>query len=304
MIHGHWVTGRTSCGEEYHYVVWEHPVPRIQDEFLKTAIYLYKNRADAEASHYEGGSGFLVGYVGLHNRILQVYGVTNAHVIRDGFSVIRINKVFGGHDVLDLPRNAWQEHPEGDDIAICATTLSPSHDFKFVLSDGLVTEERVERHNIGIGDDVFMVGRFTGHPGEKKNLPVARFGNISMVPSEELKNPLGKTRTHYLVEVRSVSGFSGSPVFIYDTPTPPSLVNVRKERFPNLLLGIDCGHMPEHEKQLSAGIAAVVPAWRLLELLEHPEVKKKREEWEKQLQEEARSQRTIVPDSNPAKEKQ
>jgi hypothetical protein len=216
--------------------------------------------------------------------IMHVYAVTNAHVIRDDFTVIRINKRFGGYDILELPRSTWLEHPDGDDLAVCATVLTPLHDFKFVTSNGCVDDERVKRHNIGVGDDVFMIGRFTGHPGEKKNLPIARFGSIAMMPSEELENALGRKRPHYLVEVRSVSGFSGSPVFIYDTPIPPLSVNVRPEKFSNFLLGIDCGHLPEHEKYLSAGIAAVVPASRLLELLEHPDLKQKREDREAEMQ--------------------
>lgn len=281
-------------------------MPRIQDDFLWTAIYLYKSKSDAEASDHEGGTGFLLGYVGLDDRILQLYAVTNAHVIRDGFSVIMVNKVSGEHDILELRRDAWQEHPDGDDIAICPINMSSprQQDFRFVRSDGLVTEERVERHNIGIGDDVFMVGRFSAHAGKNKNLPVARFGNIAMVPSEELTNALRKNRVHYLVEVRSVSGFSGSPVFIYDTPTPHSLVNVRKEHFPNFLLGVDCGHLPEREELLSAGIAAVVPAWRLAELLEHPEQKKRRKEWQKKMKVEVEKQQRIVPDAKRRRSKQ
>lgn len=258
-------------------------MPRIGDDFLGTAIYLYRDRTDAKNNSQLGGSGFLVGYVGMHTTIMHIYAVTNAHVIRDGFPVIRINKRFGEPDTLDFPSTAWTPHPDGDDLSICPTVLTPQYDFKFVMSDGCVDRDKVSRFNIGVGDDVFMVGRFTGHSGKTKNLPIARFGNIAMVPSEDVTNALGKPRPHYLVEVRSVSGFSGSPVFIYDAPIPPFLQHVRPERFPNLLLGIDCGHLPEHEKQLSAGIAAVVPAWRLLELLEHPKIKVLREKREAEM---------------------
>jgi hypothetical protein len=265
-------------------------VPRIGDDFLGAAIYLYRNRANARDNSSFGGSGFLVGYVDMHSKVMHIYAVTNAHVILEGFSTIRINKRFGEPDILEIAPDAWTPHPSGDDLSICPLELTAHYDFKFVMIDGCVDEDKVRRFNIGVGDDVFMVGRFTGHPGTKKNLPIARFGNIAMVPSEEIQNFLGVKRPHYLVEVRSVSGFSGSPVFVYDAPIPPSLEHVRPERFPNLLLGIDCGHLPEHEKILSAGIAAVIPAWRLLELLEHPKVKELREAREARIKDEAQKQ--------------
>ena len=208
--------------------------------------------------------------------------MTNAHVIRDGFTVIRINKRFGGYDILELPASDWHEHPDGDDLAVCPVALSPQHDFKWVGSNGCVDQDKVNQFNIGVGDEIFMIGRFTGHPGEKQNLPIARFGNISMTPSEEMMNALGQRRSHYLVEVRSVSGFSGSPVFVYDFPNSVGKGS-RNQLMPDLLLGIDCGHLPEHEKQLSAGIAAVVPAWRLLESLEHPDLQRFRAEQELKL---------------------
>ena len=257
-------------------------MPRIQDEYLATAIYLYRERHDAEQNSHLGGSGFFVGYVDMHNTIIHVYAVTNAHVIRDGFTVIRINRRFGSYDILELPTTAWLKHPDGDDLAICSTVLTPQYDFKFVASNGCVDKDKASQFNIGVGDEVFMVGRFTGHPGEKKNLPIARFGNIAMMPSEDLLNGLGKKRPHYLIEVRSVSGFSGSPVFVYDFPGSVAR-GMRGTTMPDLLLGIDCGHLPEQEKYISAGVAAVVPAWCLLELLEHPEMKRQREERETEL---------------------
>jgi len=273
-------------------------MPRIQDEVLRTAIYLYRNKVDAQTNAAAGGSGFLVGYVEEDgNTINHVYAVTNAHVIRGGYTVIRLNTVSGTHDILELPQNAWVEHPDGDDIAVCCTSLSPTHDFKFVLSDAFVTEDKLHRYNIGIGDEVFMVGRLIGHAGTKKNLPIARFGSVSSLPLEDLKNFCGKYRPHFLVEVRSVSGFSGSPVFVYDAPVPPSLVDVRKERFSNMLLGIDSGHMPTSDNQMSAGIAGIVPAWKLLELLNRPEFKEQRKRDEETLKEKKEKQSTVVPDT-------
>ena len=36
-------------------------MPRIEDEYLECAIYLYETRTDAENSEKEGATGFIVG---------------------------------------------------------------------------------------------------------------------------------------------------------------------------------------------------------------------------------------------------
>ena len=72
-----------------------------------------------------------------------------------------------------------------------------AHDFRLVGTQDFVTEKLVEEHNIGPGDEVFMVGRFVAHAGTKKNLPIVRFGNIAMNPNEPTTNFLHKERTHF-----------------------------------------------------------------------------------------------------------
>jgi len=118
-----------------------------------------------------------------------------------------------------------------------------------------------------------------------------------MLPIEPLENPLGKPRLHFLVEIRSVSGFSGSPVIVNDLPY--SIQGTRPEPFQEFLLGIDCGHMPKDEKLMKSGIAAVVPAWRLTELLERDELKLDRQERERKKSE-VQTDNRIIGDSSKA----
>ena len=40
--------------------------------------------------------------------------------------------------------------------------------------------------NMGVGDEVFMLGRFISHSGIQKNQPLARFGNIALMPDERI----------------------------------------------------------------------------------------------------------------------
>ena len=119
--------------------------------------------------------------------------------------------------MLEVPRECWIPHPL-DDVSVCP--IEPTlarHKLKYVKTSGFLSEGLVISYDIGPGDEVFMVGRFSGHQGTLTNLPVARFGAISMLPREEIRNPMGNRTKHFLVEVRSIPGFSGSPVFVYDT---------------------------------------------------------------------------------------
>jgi hypothetical protein len=62
-----------------------------------------------------------------------------------------------------------------------------------------------------------MVGRYIEHEGKFKNLPVVRFGNIAMMPSEHILQweREDHLQESFLVDMRSISGFSGSPVLSY-----------------------------------------------------------------------------------------
>lgn len=70
---------------------------------------------------------------------------------------------------------------------------------------------------IGPGDDVARLGRFITHDGRQRNKPLARFGNIAMMHdnAEPIEIAPGRHQVGLLVECRSLSAFSGSPVFVY-----------------------------------------------------------------------------------------
>src|SRR4029077_4477832 len=104
-------------------------MPRIQDSYLNSVVYLYGAVEDARAGERSGGTGFLISTPpstkgGPH----FVYAVTNSHVIREGgASVIRVNALSEDlqTDVISLGADAWYHHVDGDDIAVCPLGLSP-----------------------------------------------------------------------------------------------------------------------------------------------------------------------------------
>jgi hypothetical protein len=112
-------------------------------------------------------------------------------------------------------------------------------------------------------------------------------GNIAMMPDEVIPTELGDMEA-YLVEARSIGGLSGSPAFVRKT-VPFGIGSF-------YLLGLMHGHwdLPAKSKndllmnddllgKVNMGIAIVVPAKKILEVLNHPELVKMREQQEKDV---------------------
>jgi hypothetical protein len=124
-----------------------------------------------------------------------------------------------------------------------------------VSTSTFLTPESVIANRVGPGDDVYLVGRFIGHDGKQRNTPIARFGVISMMPSEPVRNAhTGLAQETILIETHSITGHSGSPVFVQRlpmTPVPglPGLRMYRQEWF----LGIDWGHISHFEDVVDEG---------------------------------------------------
>jgi hypothetical protein len=199
------------------------------------------------------------------------------------------------------------------DIAVIPIGLSPkAHKFTHIPIGMFLTREAVDKEEVGIGDDIFMVGRFMDHDGGVTNRPATRFGNISVMPSP-IEQPNGHMADSYCVDLHSRSGYSGSPVFMYRLPwqdlvadeirmvphntTPPTF---SMEKIFGLL-GIHFAQFPE-EWELRAGVAkskrtkaevpliteggyirglsgmtCVLPAWNIIEVLNLPDLVDHRE---------------------------
>ncbi len=283
-------------------------MPRIPDRLVDAVIYLYPSVDDAQRGTRYGGCGFIVGMpvadAALAARnLVHVYAVSNAHVVRGApaASVVRFNRPRQGVEPLPLRPEHWVPHPLGDDIAACPVAL----DFNAVQSSiistqMMVTTERMERGDFGMGDDCFLLGRYVDVDGrDVGNRPVVRFGNLCRATTELLERDDGSGHQEsFLVEVRSLSGFSGSAVFIMpdglkidlgdQEPDVALLSNVRRPA----LLGINWCHLPwkgdvfrgpkfkptttDKWAYQNSGMAGVVPAWKIIELLEDDTLKQSR----------------------------
>lgn len=283
------------------------PMPRIHDIYPKSIVYIYPTHDDADNSSPLGATGFicLVPYemkIGDGNHA-HAYIVTNEHAVR-GDRSIRINTFDGGFDVVDVPKMNWIVHPEGDDLAVCA--YHPKfrvHDIIGFPISWFVTKEYVKEREVGLGDDVFMVGRFQYHEGRKQNFPTVCFGSISQMPNEPIlvqRSPDWTTQQEaFLVEMHSIRGFSGSPTFLYVTPATRFMTHVYSDatKYDLTLLGVDGGHLPSNDYivddnkqriphmrvQSNSAMTYVVPAWKLKELLDMPKLKDERTKAEQEF---------------------
>lgn len=227
----------------------------------------------------------------------HIYVVTNKHVIegKPSCPVVRMNLRHPGSGlertlVLDFKKSDWVTDPSND-LAVCM--LPPDFnptivEFSVITRDFLMTEKEFREQDIGPGDNVVYVGRFVGHAGRYENMPSVRFGNISMNPNErepimyDTDDATRMSQVGFLVEARSRSGYSGSPVFTLNQ----HVVNNKRAVIPWMdmrLLGVDWGHLPErillqdprgylHGSrwfvEVHAGMMGVVPAWCLLNFID------------------------------------
>jgi hypothetical protein len=264
-------------------------MPALHPGLLQTAFYVYPSRDDAESSTEFGGSGFFfcVPCEGIGN-LGFLYAVTCSHVLYDTKPnpVIRINTSDGKYAIIETRYEDWTRHPKGDDVAILNLGLGENHKYSFGFFGraNLITDELVNEKGVFVGDEIIMIGRFRVHTGKKKNLPVAMFGYISMMPEEPIYNNKTKLmQESYLVEMRSISGFSGSPVLLWIPPlSPRPYSNFVDPNSHTRLLGVCWGYInvaerardisdQEYELKLNSSMAAVVPFQKVMDLIDSNE---------------------------------
>jgi hypothetical protein len=290
--------------------VWESAVPAIDPQVLDCVFYIYPNVRSAESHKPAGGTGFFVGVpLKKNSHLNMIYAVTNKHCIAksDPRVVLAVNKRDGERDCIPTLVSDWKSHPDDLDIVARPIMLSDEYKYNFISTDiFFITPEIISQRRIGPGDDVFMVGRFIGHDGILGNLPTARFGNISRMNSEPLVDTNNKPQDSFLVEMRSIPGYSGSPVFVHINPIlprPPDYTNMELHLWNHAehgpwLLGIDWSHVrdfrpvllkdqktikePSEWIEINAGMAGVIPAWRIKELLDREEFQVQRDEKDKE----------------------
>lgn len=285
-------------------------MPRIRDQILDSVFYLYPTIEDANTGEQVGGTGFMVGVPSeTDNSRVYAFAVTASHNIREGNSpIIRWTMSEKWKDAngntpqfcIMLTQDMWIHHPDGDDVAVFPLDVVEDARFPVIHVDYFITNELIDEHDIGPGDEIFLVGRFIGLDGKARNRPTVRFGRIAMMP-EPIEHPRGIIQESFVVETLSKPGYSGAPVIVHIPPysARPNLPDphVTGNTFSMWLLGVDWGHIKSYDPvlygddfspipekwvvQSHSGASSVVPAWKLRELLysdELVEARKKMDE--------------------------
>jgi hypothetical protein len=194
-------------------------------------------------------------------------------------------------DVAVSPFNAVFTDFETRKMLIAETSpLAVNGDQSFMPSEDFV------RDSIKLGGEVAVIGLFRSHFGTNRNVPILRVGNISTLLGEPVFTKYAGYISAYLIEARSIAGLSGSPVFVVPEPTTliakgmiggvGNLEHTSKSMGQGMaLLGLMHGHfdIPNLNEDVVAdddaphqgvhtGIGVVVPAQKILETIEHPEL--------------------------------
>jgi hypothetical protein len=276
----------------------------IGDEYRKCVVFLFVDVPDPETGQPKrtpAGTAFLAGIpaeaidpsvdTSTTPSPFYRYLVTARHVIalsrRYGSLFARIHLANGPAFFMEVPPEAWHEHPVTE-VAVALLRLSGAPiDHVLIAIEQFAIDSKVVDYRIATGDEVFFVGLFSEHPGVARNQPILRFGNISLMPDEKLLVNLGDSTARiraYLVEARSWGGHSGSPAFVYFPPDRFGNSISVGMTLPIFLLGLVQGHydiesdvkfigdVGEGRVSMNAGIAAVVPAQEIHDLLMSEEV--------------------------------
>jgi hypothetical protein len=230
-----------------------------------------------------------------------LYLITAGHVLKDTNGTllpqvcVRLNNRNGGFYRLWLSLRDSNSvnvfpHPEaGIDLAaipiLASIATNNQIDYKAFPIDMIATKEHIKKFNIGPGDEMFFVGLFTPFYGSTANVAIARFGRLAMLTTDRIPAfPNEPPHDYYLMEGHVFPGNSGSPAFF-------SLGPFRNPKdISTLIAGVVRGYYPNPAKILTveaaaqqfamenSGIALVIPGYRIIELLNIPELKRLRGE--------------------------
>ena len=296
---------RPRVGELW--AAWEGGL-RVNDRVLSAVVFLGR---EFQGRFTPLGTGFLA-VKNTSGRLFQ-HIVTARHVVEDVKSAsicARINTLDGRVEHTYIEDGMWMYHDDpAVDVAVCPTHVPPEHyDVRHVhLDEERLTPQLISENQFGVGDDIFAAGMFTRHIGDIQNRPIVRTGTIASMLGEKVETNRGLVEV-YLVEARSIAGLSGSPVFLQVAPLrvlPGGEVSQAQGRV-HYFLGVMQGHhVTQHPMDVASpdedyspgdmntGIGVVMPAERVIEVVEKPELRDERERIVANLQRNS----GFVPDS-------
>ena len=198
---------------------------KIPDQVRKAVGFVaYENRTNGD--FIPVGSFFFLGHDAKpgETNSPKMYAVTARHVI-DGLRakgarevMLRLNPKRHDASLIThrVPLDDWFFHPTDNsiDVAIKEMGIPVEADHLVVPLSLAATKQIFDRHDVELGDEVFISGLFRHHYGYKRNIPIVRIGNLAALKDERVSTKSFGEIEAYLIEARSTGGLSGSPVFL------------------------------------------------------------------------------------------
>lgn len=267
---------------------------RIPDRLLKTVGFVSRYQPDGEGGSYiqPGGTAFIVG-VQMAENVVLAHIVTAKHVakaIENDDGLIAMNGKDGMPLFLRMGSQQWFYHPtEEDSVDVAVLPFGSSrfkdYDIEWIPETAFVTDQKIAEYDIGLGDELIIIGLFTQFYGHTEVTPLVRTGTLSMMPKDKLPVSGFEPMEAYLAEGRSIGGLSGSPAFVRNTVKMSMQTAAGK---PALMAGLGSAHFlglvhghwdlpvsfSETQKleAVNMGVSILVPAKKILETLYNPEL--------------------------------
>jgi hypothetical protein len=258
---------------------------RVPDDIKNCVVFLCVKIRDGNGMERDryGGTAFFVSV--LEGDQALAYVVTARHnIVRAGEwgdLYLRANTKDGKSKTIKVD-GEWIV-PENPSVDIAVKAIGRGFlefDLVVIPSELFMTDERSKELDIGIGEDLFVIGLFTKRHGTEKNLPIVRVGHIASMTDEPFEDRYtGHKFDAYLAELRSIGGLSGSPVFVAPVGSATGQA---------YLIGLIRGHwnlerpagaLDFSEDELIAintGIAQITPIQEVMSLLNRDDVIKNR----------------------------
>lgn len=221
---------------------------------------------DAQIAHNDTffvvrGTGFLF-FDGNENN--PVYLISNRHVFMNRDNIfVKLNLADGSsvRKPVRLRDNVgnyfWTGHPDSS-IDLALTRVTYGLNVRYISKDRIKPIDEIE-----LGDEVLFLGfPLLGFASTNKNYPITRHGIVSFVAQENiggliLPDSILLSKNMMLIDATVLPGNSGSPVL--STP--------RKGSDKTSLIGVVRGHISSLISDENLDFGIVIPAYRIIELI-------------------------------------
>lgn len=271
---------------------------RLPERILHTACLLGFKK---EIPQY-AGSGFVVAVPGEHGNS-HLYLVTAKHLaerMKCCPTIIGFNYEDGSKALFEVNNLQWYAHPtEASAVDAAVTPFEPRQwdidpatrpvgllDVEPVPEHLFISGERTRETSIEVGDEIAAIGVFTRFSYEDRHLPIARTGNLSMMPAIPIPVKNFDPMEAYVADIE---GLSGSPIWVRSTNAAQKIGLGDGASVPSsddtymFFLGLLHGRWEvpkeamegqtaQYSQNVTSGMSIIVPAHKILEVINGPEL--------------------------------